>query len=124
MNRLSLLLLMLVASFGLYSQDKFLGNYNNNPYDPDSVANPYGRYGNPYSADSINNPYGPYGNPYSDKSATNPYASEPPKLYDRYGNFKGNVTNDPLDLNSINNPNSIYHKDKLNPYGEYEIRGK
>ena len=53
---------------------KYLGNLNNNPYDPNSVANPYGRYGNPYSPDSINNPYGRYGNPYSPDSVTNPYA--------------------------------------------------
>lgn len=53
---------------------KYLGNLNNNRYDPNSVANPYGRYGNPYSPDSVNNPYGRYGNPYSPDSARNPYA--------------------------------------------------
>lgn len=59
----------------LYSSDgHFLGNLNSNPYDPDSVSNPYGRYGSPYSADSINNPYGEYGSPYSPRSARNPYA--------------------------------------------------
>ncbi|MDP4021911.1 hypothetical protein Q8W71_04670 [Methylobacterium sp. NEAU 140] len=40
------------------------GNANSNPYDPNSVSNPYGRYGNRYSPDSINNPYGA-GNPYN-----------------------------------------------------------
>jgi len=31
----------------LYSADgKYLGNLNDNPYDPNSVSNPYGRYGN------------------------------------------------------------------------------
>ena len=59
---------------GIYSRDgKFLGNMNSNPYDPNSVANPYGRYGSPYSPDSINNPYGRYGNPYSPESVHNPY---------------------------------------------------
>lgn len=53
---------------------QFLGNVNANQYDPDSIANPYGRYGNPYSPDSINNPYGQYGNPYSPNSVRNPYA--------------------------------------------------
>jgi len=52
----------------------YLGNLNSNPYDPNSVANPYGRYGSPYSPDSINNPYGQYGSPYSPNSVTNPYA--------------------------------------------------
>ena len=54
---------------------KYLGNLNANPYDPNSVSNPYGRYGSPYSPDSINNPYGQYGSPYSPNSANNPYAT-------------------------------------------------
>lgn len=58
----------------LYGSDgKFLGNVNNNPYDPNSISNPYGRYGNPYSADSVNNPYGKYGSPYSPDSVRNRY---------------------------------------------------
>jgi hypothetical protein len=35
----------------------YRGNLNGNPYDPNSVSNPYGRYGSPYSHESINNPY-------------------------------------------------------------------
>jgi hypothetical protein len=61
---------IIVAPDGTY-----LGNLNSNQYDPNSVSNPYGRYGNPYSPDSINNPYGQYGNPYSPNSVTNPYAT-------------------------------------------------
>jgi hypothetical protein len=58
----------------IYAPDgKYLGNLNSNQYDPNSVANPYGRYGSPYSPDSINNPYGQYGNPYSPNSVNNPY---------------------------------------------------
>lgn len=58
----------------LYSADgHYLGNVNTNKYDPNSISNPYGRYGNPYSPDSINNPYGRYGNPYSAQSVRNPY---------------------------------------------------
>lgn len=54
------------------SQGNYRGKLSNNPYDPDSVSNPYGRYGNPYSPDSINNPYGA-GNPYKSDSPNNPY---------------------------------------------------
>ena len=54
---------------------KYLGNLNANSYDPNSVSNPYGRYGSPYSPDSINNPYGQYGSPYSPNSVNNPYAT-------------------------------------------------
>ena len=56
---------------------KYLGNLNDNPYDPNSVANPYGQYGSPYSPDSINNPYGVYGSPYSPQSPNDPYGQGP-----------------------------------------------
>jgi len=62
------------------STGKYLGNLNNNPYDPNSVSNPYGRYGSKYSPDSINNQYGTYGSPYSDKSANNPYSTGGPAI--------------------------------------------
>lgn len=60
---------------------QYLGRLNANRYDPESVANPYGRYGSPYSATSINNPHGRYGSPYSPQSATNPYAAQAPRVY-------------------------------------------
>jgi hypothetical protein len=67
---------ILVAPNGQY-----LGNLNGNRFDPNSVANPYGRFGNPYSPDSINNPYGRYGNPYSPDSVTNPYGTGGARVY-------------------------------------------
>lgn len=57
---------------------KYLGNLNSNQYDPNSVSNPYGRYGSSYSSDSINNPYGKYGSTYSSHSPNNPYATQAP----------------------------------------------
>lgn len=54
------------------SQGNFRGNLNSNQYDPNSVANPYGRYGSQYSSDSINNPYGA-GSQYDSDSPYNPY---------------------------------------------------
>ena len=63
----------------IYGQDgQYLGRLNANPYDPESVANPYGRYGSEYSPNSINNPYGRYGSEYSSQSARNPYSTTPP----------------------------------------------
>jgi hypothetical protein len=59
---------------------KYLGNLSNNPHDPNSTSNPYGRYGSEYSADSINNPYGQYGSRYSSDSPNNPYATNPPAI--------------------------------------------
>ena len=61
---------------------KYLGTLSSNPYDQDSVSNPFGKYGSPYSQDSINNPVGEYGSPYSDKSINNPYATNPPIILD------------------------------------------
>lgn len=58
----------------LYAPDgTYLGNLNSNPYDPNSVANPYGQYGSRFAPNSINNPYGQYGSPYSPNSVRNPY---------------------------------------------------
>lgn len=56
------------------SQGNFHGNLNSNKYDPDSVANPYGRYGSKYSNDSINNPYGA-GSRYNQDSPNNPFGN-------------------------------------------------
>ena len=56
------------------SDGTFLGNLSNNPFDPNSVSNPYGVYGSPYG-NTINNPYSPYGSPYSPLSPNNPYAT-------------------------------------------------
>ena len=57
---------------------QYLGTLSANQYDPNSISNPYGRYGSPYQSDSVNNPYGRYGSPYSNQSANNPYATEAP----------------------------------------------
>jgi hypothetical protein len=62
------------------SNGQYLGNLNNNPYDPNSVSNPHGIYGNPHSPNSINNPHGQYGNRYSNKSVNNPYATQAPAI--------------------------------------------
>jgi aspartyl-tRNA(Asn)/glutamyl-tRNA(Gln) amidotransferase subunit A len=61
--------------------ETYLGKLSDNPYDPDSVSNPYGRYGSPYSSTSINNPYSTYGSPYSSQSPNNPYATQAPLLF-------------------------------------------
>ncbi len=119
-------------------KDKFLGNLNANKYDPDSVANPYGRYGSPYSPDSVNNPYGRYGSPYSNESAKNPYAARPPVIVTPDGKYLGKYSANRLDPKSVSNPlgrygselspasinnrlgryGSVYSRDSArNPYG-------
>jgi hypothetical protein len=61
-------------------QGTYLGRLSANPYDKDSISNPYGKYGSPYSSNSVNNPYGKYGSPYSPYSANNPYATKAPVI--------------------------------------------
>ena len=53
---------------------EFRGVLNGNRFDPNSVANPYGRYGSPYSADSINNAFGA-GSPFGADSPNNPFGT-------------------------------------------------
>jgi hypothetical protein len=55
-------------------QGQYRGNMNANPYDPNSTANPFGRYGSPFSPDSINNPFGA-GSRYRQDSPSNPYGT-------------------------------------------------
>lgn len=65
---------------------KFLGNLSANRFDPNSVNNPFGRYGSQFSPDSINNPFGRYGSRFSRHSIANPYASSPPVvMHDEMG---------------------------------------
>lgn len=71
--------LMFVFVFVSFANAEYLGNLSTNPYDPNSINNPYGA-GNPYNPNSVTNPYGQYGNPYGPNSATNPYATDAPKL--------------------------------------------
>jgi hypothetical protein len=67
---------IIIGPNGLY-----LGNLSANPNDPNSVANPYGRFGSRFSPDSINNPYGQWGSPYSPNSAvTNPFSTRGPRV--------------------------------------------
>ena len=81
------------------------------PYDLNCINNPYGA-GNPYKADGLMNPYSPYGSPYSNRSWTNPFATEPPKIYDRDGNYRGRLSTNPFHPDSISNPFGRYG----NPY--------
>ena len=97
------------------SDRKYLGTFSTNRYAPDSIANPYGRYGNRYAPDSVKNPYGRYGNPYSPTK---------PRLYGRDGTYLGTLSANPYEQDSIANPygryGSRYSPDSVNnPYGRF-----
>lgn len=86
---------------------KYLGN-TSNKYDPNSIFNPYGRYGSEFSPDSVNNRFSKYGSPFSPNSATNPYALDTPKLFDSQGHYRGKLSSNPYDPDSISNPYGVY----------------
>ncbi|MHC4091884.1 MAG: hypothetical protein ACYSVY_16735 [Planctomycetota bacterium] len=110
----------LVLAAGPVPAQEDLGRWSANPYAPGSTANPHGA-GSPYG-NTVTNPYGPYGSPYGDKSAANPYATDAPKLYDGDGKYRGRLSRNPHDPDSIANPygryGSPYSPDSVNnPYG-------
>jgi hypothetical protein len=49
----------MAQGYGIYDNrtGQFLGNVNSSKIDPNSISNPWGRYGSRWSPDSINNPY-------------------------------------------------------------------
>lgn len=102
----------------------YLGRLSTNPYAPDSVANPYGRYGSPYSQRSIRNPYSTWGSEYSNQGVTNPYATRAPKLYAKDGTYLGRLSKNPYRSDSVSNPYGRYGSPYSptginNPYGVY-----
>ncbi len=121
-NFMKLCICASIVFFSSIYASNYIGEYNDNPYESDSISNPYGQYGSPYGSDSVNNPYGQYGGSYSNKSAKNPYATDAPKLYDQNGNYRGRLSSNPYDPDSTSNPygryGSKYSSDSINnPYG-------
>ena len=97
------LLANLLILIPLIVHAEYLGNLSANEYDPNSIANQYGA-GNPYSSNSVTNEFGIYGNPYSTQSATNPYATEAPRRYDQQVQYRGKLSTDQYDPDSVSNP--------------------
>lgn len=96
--RLTLLIALAGAAFPAFSAC---------PYDTRCLNNPYGA-GNPYKPDGLKNPHSRYGSPYSNQSWTNPYASDPPRLYDRNGRYRGRLSTNPYLPDSTSNPYGRY----------------
>ena len=59
-----LLLAAVLILLPLSVQAEYLGELSENPYAPDSTANPFGA-GSPFKPDGINNPFISYGSPFS-----------------------------------------------------------
>ena len=101
-----------------------LGTLSSNRYDPNSISNPFGRFGSQFSPTSVNNPLSPYGSPTSGISAKNPLATRAPSIVARDGTYLGALSNNTLDPNSVSNPlgrhGSQFSPTSINnPYGRY-----
>jgi hypothetical protein len=69
-----------IDAYLLSSTGVFLGNVNNNAFDPDSLASAYGDYGSKYRSLSIWNSFGTYGSTISTLSPWNASTLTPPVL--------------------------------------------
>jgi hypothetical protein len=70
----------LIGSWQGGSGAAYLGKLSSNRYDPESISNPYGRYGSPYG-NTLANPFSKYGSPYSSESWRNPYTMSAPRIF-------------------------------------------
>jgi len=97
----------------LYAEDgTYLGKVNNDQNDPESIANPNGKYGSKYSPISINNEQGVYGSKISLQSANNPNTAHAPNMFGiGYGSaptYLGKMSANPYDSRSSSNPYGDY----------------
>lgn len=61
------------------SDGEYLGVLSANPYEPESISNPYGLFGSEYSPVSVKDTFGLYGSPYSNESLNNEYLVSVPE---------------------------------------------
>jgi hypothetical protein len=70
-----------IGSVIVGSDNTFLGVISRDVNDPDSISNPYGRFGSPESPYSIWNSSGRWGDPYGQDTPWNSNATRPPIVY-------------------------------------------
>jgi hypothetical protein len=104
---MKLLLTTLLFLIPLAAHAEYLGDLSTNELNPNSIFNDVSAYG-PLSATSPRNSVGLYGSPVSPYSATNPLAIDAPRLYDQEGNYRGKLSTNSLDPDSVSNPLGRY----------------
>jgi len=114
------LLMIIVFTTTTFAQE-YLGQLGGSEFNFNSTKNEFG-LGSPFRPNGINNSFGVYGSEFSDRSARNPFAHNTPKLFDNQGNYRGKLSANPYDADSISNPygryGSPYSPDSINnPYG-------
>lgn len=89
----------------------YLGCFNCNPFDSESICNQFGTYGGEFASRSIWNEFGTYGGQFSTYSPWNSFSSSGPSLvgsdnrsygYFTTNSFKGNRTSNQSALNILN----------------------
>lgn len=75
----------------------YLGDFNNNNYDSNSICNEFGQYGSEFQMNSIFNKFGPNGGEFSRNGAYNPSANKPPVIVDN-GRLMGVITKNTRDF--------------------------
>lgn len=73
-------------------------------------------------SNSVTTDFGIYGSPYSNHSSNNTYATDAPHLYDQEGHYRGKLSTNQYDPDSVSNPygryDSPYSPDSIkNPFG-------
>jgi hypothetical protein len=104
---MQVLLLALLLLLPLSVQAEYLGDLSENELNPNTSLNDIGAYG-PLSSTSPRNSIGVYGSPISPYSTANPLAIDAPRLYDQAGNYRGKLSTNPLDPDSVSNPLGRY----------------
>jgi len=104
---MKLLLVSTVLLLPLAVHAEYLGDLSDNELNPNSIFNDIGPYGS-LSPTSPRNELSPYGSPISPYSATNPLAIDAPRLYDQEGQYRGKLSTNTLDQDSISNPLGRY----------------
>ena len=91
-----------IKLFGGNDYSVYLGCWNCNEFDSESIFNRFGNYGSAFSSTSINNQFSQYGSPFASTSACNQFASNPPILVDSRS-FYGELTLNTIRPRAINN---------------------
>jgi len=117
MKRLLCLLVVVALWVEAAHGSEPLGSFRSNPYNWNSLSNPYGA-GNPYKSDGLLNPYSKYGSRYSNYSWRNPYATRAPQMYGSQGTYYGRLSTNRYQSDSVSNPYGKYG----NKYSPYSVR--
>jgi hypothetical protein len=112
---------IIIAFITTARAQEYLGQLGGSEFNFNSTKNEFG-LGSPFRPNGINNSVGIYGSETSDLSARNPLAQNAPKLFDNEGNYRGKLSANPYDPDSISNPygryGSQYSPDSIdNPFG-------